>query len=174
MRLISKSVVAGVATVSVLALGASGASATITPTTGTWTWTNTGNVSLNGPVTFTCTTMDLHGDINMDNAVGQGGGGIITGWTTGGCTVPPTGNFSTPWTVNINNKISATTWSGAITGINFSMSICTFTGSLPLHYNNITGLMTISGGSLSGCFSTLTITASWDVRGAGGVIPQAS
>jgi hypothetical protein len=174
MRFISKSVVAGVATMSVLALGASSASATITPTTGVLTATNTGNVSLNGPVVDTCTTVDFQGDINMDNAANAGGGGIITGWTTSGCTINPTGNFSTPWTVNINNKISATTWSGTVTNVNVTISICNFTGSLPLHYNNTTGIMTISGGSLSGCFSTATVTGSWDVRGAGGAIPAAS
>jgi hypothetical protein len=171
MRFISRSVVAAVATMSVLAVAASSASATITPTTGTFTATNTGNVTFLGTVANICSTVDLHGDINMDNPAGQGGGGVITGWTLSGCSPQTfTGDFAPPWTVNINNRISATTWSGTLTGIKMTLSLCTYTGSLPLHYSNTTGTMSVSGGSLSGglCGSVI-VTAHWDLRSGAGI-----
>jgi len=180
MRFMSKSVVAGVATMSVLALGASSASATITPSTGTVTATNDGNVVLAGGITNTCSTVDFHGDINMNNPTTQGGGGIITGWTADGCSpFQPTAHFTTPWTLNINTETGPGTWTGTITNVRVTLSVCTFTGTLPLEYSNATGKMTITGGTLSGsptfpCGATASVTGAWTLKTETGAIPQAS
>jgi hypothetical protein len=179
MRFISKGVVAGVAAMSVLALGASGASATITPSSGGVTATNTGSVTLEGVITNTCTTVDFTGSINMNNPTTQGGGGIVTGMTADGCDLGTTGTFTTPWTLNINNEVSAGTWTGTISNVNVHLGgICQFTGTLNLEYSNSTGLMSITGGALAGNPSFLcgngTVTGKWDLRAANGSIPQGS
>jgi hypothetical protein len=181
MRFISKSVVAGVATMAVLAFGASAASATITPSSGAVTATNTGSVVLeNSIITNTCTTVDFAGTINMNNPTTQGGGGIVTAMPTGGCSpFSATGNFTTPWTLNINHEVSAGTWTGTITNVNVNLGgICTFTGSLNLEYTNSTGRMSITGGALTGspvilCGNSGAVTGSWDLS-AGGTIPTVS
>jgi hypothetical protein len=181
MRFISKSIVTAVATMSVLVLGASSASATITPSTGTLTATSTGSVVLeNSLLTNPCSTLDFHGDINMNNPVTQGGGGIVTGRTQGSCSpFMTTPNLTTPWTLNINHEVTAGTWTGAITNINVNLGgLCTFTGSLNVEYTNSTGRMSITGGALAGnpvllCGSSGTVTGVWDLR-AGATIPQVS
>jgi hypothetical protein len=181
MRFISKSIVTAVATMSVLALGASSASATITPSTGTLTATNTGSVVYESNIlTNTCTTVDLHGDINMNNPTTQGGGGIFTAMTTGGCSpFTDVGDFTTPWTLNINHEVAAGTWTGTLTGFKTTRSsLCTFTGSLNVEYTNSTGRLSVTGGTLSGspvaiCGTSTTVTATWDLR-SGATIPQVS
>jgi hypothetical protein len=180
MRFISKSVVAGVATMAVLALGASGASATITPSSGAVTATNTGTVVLeNSVLTNNCTTVDFAGTINMNNPTTQGGGGIVTAMTTGGCSpFAATGSFTTPWTLNFNNEVSAGTWTGTITNVNVNLAgFCTYTGSLNLEYTNSTGRMSITGGTLAGnpvlLCNSLSVTTAWNLR-AGSAIPALS
>ena len=176
MRTISKSIVAAVAAMAVMALGASAASATITPTTGAVTATSTGAVTLHSTLLDdNCSTLNFSGDINMDNAAGLGGGGIITGWSPSGCLIPPTGTFTTPWTLNINSHVSGNTWTGTVTNVNVDISFCHFTGSLGLDYDNSTGRLTLNSGSLSGgACGAGSIVGSWDLTGPGGVIPQAS
>jgi hypothetical protein len=180
MRFISKSVVAGVATMSVVALGGSSASATITPSSGAVAATNTGAVVLeSATITNNCTTVHFSGAVNMNNPTTQGGGAIITAMTTGGCSpFAQTGSFATPWTLNFNIEVSAGTWTGTITNVNVNLGgICTFTGSLSAEYTNSTGRMSITGGTLAGSPAALCgndrVTGAWDVR-AGAAIPQFS
>jgi len=171
MRFISKSLVAGVATMAVVALGASQASATITPSSGTVTAKNTGNVSLSAGITDTCSTLDLTGTINMNNAAGSGGGGIITGWTPSGCTITPTGTFATPWTLNVTSHDAGENWTGTVTGVTVDISVCHFSGTLNVTYNN-TGGMQITGGSLTGSPSfpcgTGSVTGAFDLSAGTG------
>ena len=175
MRTISTSIAASLLVVAATAIGASVASATITPTTGTFTAVKTTTVTFASQLlNNTCETLDFHGDINMDNPAGQGGGGIITGWTFSGCLINPTAHFVPPWTFNIDNHVSGSTWSGSLTGITFTMSFCHYRGSLPLDYDNSTGRLSITGGTLDGgiCGPT-TMSGVWDLR-VGAAIPVVS
>jgi hypothetical protein len=172
--------------VAMLCFGVSMAAATISPTSGSITGTNSGNIVLTDTtfgLTNTCTSMSLGGSITINNASGDGGGGLVTSWTHSGCSPDsvaggPTSSTDS-WTLDLNNNLGSGEWSGTVVVPSDAAvtidSICSFTGTLDATYENSTGELTLSGGSLSSSLcGDATVTGNFILKTSTGAFPTLS
>lgn len=142
--------VAAAATVA-LGLGATGASALTFPTQigDNITGANTGGKIALGSI-ISCNS-SLAGTITTDHGAGAGGAGVVTGGSFSSCTIltSATGNFTTPWTINITGPADANGNAPAvISGIKVTINAfgtCVYEGALTGTANEATGVLTLAG-----------------------------
>lgn len=159
------------AVAAVTALGTGSAFATISPSSGTVTATSIGSVSLrSSALNDTCSSIVMNGAINLNRGAGLGGGGDITSWTTSGCLITPSSGptAASPWHLSGDSLRSGSVWNGRVTNVSVTISFCTFSGTLTGTYDNSSGTLAITGGTLSGglCGSA-TVSGSWRVSNSG-------